>query len=206
MAPAPGGGVVSDTRRMAADFSEHPTSDGDAYRTLSSKTVYRNNWMRVREDTFARPDGSVDTYGVVDKENFAIVIAEAADGRFHLVEQFRYAIGKRSWEFPMGTWPAGHSGTVEELAKQELLEETGVRAANWRRIGQHVQQAGGFCSQGFDLFHATDLTEGPHDREDSEADMVQAVVTEAEFRQMIRDGVIVDAVTIAAYALLRLLG
>ena len=196
--------MVSDTRRMAADFSEHPTSDGDAYRTLSSKTVYRNNWMRVREDTFARPDGSVDTYGVVDKENFAIVIAEAADGRFHLVEQFRYAIGKRSWEFPMGTWPAGHSGTVEELAKQELLEETGVRAANWRRIGHHVQQAGGFCSQGFDLFHATELTEGQHEREDSEADMVQALVSEAEFRAMIRDGVITDAVTIAAYAMLRL--
>jgi 8-oxo-dGTP pyrophosphatase MutT (NUDIX family) len=191
---------------MAADSSDHPAADGAAYRTLSSKTVYRNNWMRVREDTFARPDGVVDTYGVVDKEDFAIVIAESGDGGFHLVEQFRYAIGKRSWEFPMGTWGAGHSGSVDELAKQELLEETGVRAASWRRIGGHVQQAGGFCSQGFDLFHATELTDGEHEREESEADMVQALVSEAEFRRMIRDGQIVDAVTIAAYALLRLLG
>jgi 8-oxo-dGTP pyrophosphatase MutT (NUDIX family) len=190
---------------MAADSSEHPAAAGAAYHTLSSKTVYRNNWMRVREDTFARPDGVIDTYGVVDKDDFAIVIAES-DGRFHLVEQFRYAIGKRSWEFPMGTWPAGHSGTVEELARQELLEETGVRAAKWRRIGHHVQQAGGFCSQGFDLFHATELTEGQHEREDSEADMVQALVSESDFRAMIRDGVIVDAVTIAAYAVLRLVG
>jgi len=190
---------------MAADSSDHESGDGGAYRTLTSKTVYRNNWMRVREDTFARPNGVVDTYGVVDKEDFAIVIAES-DGRFHLVEQFRYAIGKRSWEFPMGTWPIGHSGTVEELARQELLEETGVRAAHWRRIGGHVQHAGGFCSQGFDLFHATELTEGQHEREDSEADMVQALVSEAEFKQMIRDGKISDAATIAAYAMLRLLG
>jgi 8-oxo-dGTP pyrophosphatase MutT (NUDIX family) len=190
---------------MAADSSDHPAADVGAYRTLSSKTVYRNDWMRVREDTFARPDGVIATYGVVDKDDFAVVIAESA-GRFHLVEQFRYAIGKRSWEFPMGTWPAGHGGTVEELARQELLEETGVRAARWRRIGHHLKPAGGFCSTGFDLFHATELTEGQHDREDSEADMVQALVSEADFRAMIRDGVIVDAVTIAAYALWRLLG
>jgi 8-oxo-dGTP pyrophosphatase MutT (NUDIX family) len=190
---------------MAADSSDHPTAVGDAYRTLSSTTVYRSDWMRVREDTFVRPDGAVDTYGVVDKQDFAIVIAES-DGRFHLVEQFRYAIGKRSWEFPMGTWPAGHSGTPLELAQQELLEETGVRAAHWRRIGHHMQQAGGFCSQGFDLFHATELTEGQHQREDSEADMVQALVSETDFRAMIREGLIVDAVTIAAYAMLRLLG
>src|SRR5690349_14385200 len=106
----------------------------------------------------------------------------------------------------MRTWSAYTSGAVEDLVKQELLEETVVRAAKWRRIGHHVQQAGGFCSQGFDLFHATELTEGQHEREDSEADMVQALVSESDFRAMIRDGVIVDAVTIAAYAVLRLLG
>jgi len=190
---------------MPADAPEHPDIDDGAYRTLTSKTVYRNDWMRVREDTIARADGVVATYGVVDKQDFAIVIAESEAG-FHLVEQFRYAIGRRSWEFPMGTWPAGHTGTALELAQQELLEETGLTAAKWRRIGHHVQHAGGFCSQGFDLFHATELTEGAHAREDSEADMVQALVSEADFRAMIRDGVIVDAVTIAAYAMLRLLG
>ena len=69
-----------------------------------------------------------------------------------------------------------------------------------------MQAAGGFCSTGFDLFHATELTEGQHQLEASEADMVQALISEADFRAMIRDGVIVDAVTIAAYAMLRLLG
>ena len=132
--------------------------------------------MRVREDTYAQADGLVATYGVVDKNDFAVVIAEE-DGAFHLVEQFRYPIGRRSWEFPMGTWPAGQSGTREELARRELLEETGVTAATWRRLGGRMHEASGFCSQGFTVFHATDLTPGPHDREDTEADMVQAVVS-----------------------------
>jgi hypothetical protein len=67
-----------------------------------------------------------------------------------------------------------------------------------------MHEASGFCSQGFTVFHATDLTPGPHDREDTEADMVHAVVAEAEFRAMIADGRIVDAPTVAAYAFLRM--
>jgi 8-oxo-dGTP pyrophosphatase MutT (NUDIX family) len=172
---------------------------------LTSTTVYQNPWMRVREDTYSRPNGSVGTYGVVDKDDFSIVIAEE-DGGFHLVEQFRYAIGRRAWEFPMGTWPPGRSGTLEELARQELLEETGLTARTWRNLGPHLHEAGGFCSQGFKVFHATGLTEGEHRREESEADMVQALVAEAEFVQMVLDGRIVDSATITAYALLRLIG
>jgi 8-oxo-dGTP pyrophosphatase MutT (NUDIX family) len=184
---------------MASDPLDSVAAPG----RLTTKTVYRNNWMRVREDTYAQADGRVVTYAVVDKTDFAVVIAEE-DGAFHLVEQFRYPLGRRSWEFPMGTWSAGQSGPVEELARRELLEETGVTAATWRRISGRMHEASGFCSQGFTVFHATDLTPGPHDREDTEADMVHAVVAEAEFRAMIADGRIVDAPTVAAYAFLRM--
>jgi 8-oxo-dGTP pyrophosphatase MutT (NUDIX family) len=167
-----------------------------------SKVVYANAWMQVREDEFERTDGSTGIYGVVDKPDFAIVIAEQ-DGRFHLVEQFRYPIGRRSWEFPMGGWPPGKSGSILELAQAELREETGVTAGSWEQIA-HLYEAAGFCSQGFDVFHATDLTPGDHAREDSEIDMVQGEFTDAELRAMILDGTIVDATTIAAYGLLQL--
>jgi 8-oxo-dGTP pyrophosphatase MutT (NUDIX family) len=185
---------------MAADRIDHPTP----FRQLTTRTVYETKWMRVRQDTFAQPTGGIGTYSVVDKDDFAVVIAETDDA-FYLVEQFRYPIGARSWEFPMGTWSEGRSGSSEELARQELQEETGVTAASWRHLGHRMSQAPGFCSQGFDVFHATGLTMGEHNREDSEADMVSALVTETEFRAMIMDGRIVDGPTIAAYAVLRLL-
>lgn len=161
--------------------------------------------MSVREDVFLQADGAQALYGVVDRTDFAVVIAEE-DGGFHLVEQFRYPIGRRSWEFPMGTWPAGRTGSDLELARAELAEETGLTAATWRTLGGRLHEAPGFCSQGFTAFHATDLTPGEHRREASEIDMVSALVPEEEFRSMIRDGAIVDGVTIAAYALLRLVG
>ena len=106
----------------------------------------------------------------------------------------------------MGTWPAGSSGTAEELDRQELLEETGLTATSWRQLGGRMHHAPGFCSQGFTVFHATDLTAGPHDREPTESDMVQALVSETEFRSMIMDGRIVDGPTVAAHAIFRLLG
>jgi 8-oxo-dGTP pyrophosphatase MutT (NUDIX family) len=190
---------------MSFDPPDRLADTGPAPRQLTTETVYQTNWMQVREDTFERPDGTVATYGVVDRDDFALVIAEVG-GAFYLVEQYRYALRRRSWEFPAGTWPDGHSGTDEELARQELLEETGVTAQHLRRLGHRMTEASGFCSQGFTVFHATGLTVGEHQREDSEADMVSALIDEQEFRAMIADGRIFDAPTIAAYALLRLLG
>lgn len=43
-------------------------------RTVSSREVYRNAWMSVREDDIRRPDGSEGVYGVVDKPDYALVI------------------------------------------------------------------------------------------------------------------------------------
>jgi 8-oxo-dGTP pyrophosphatase MutT (NUDIX family) len=185
---------------MASEPPERSAPPGQ----LTTRTVYESNWMRVREDTFVQPNGVHATYSVVDKADFAIVVAQE-NGGFHLVEQFRYPIGRRSWEFPMGTWPSGHSGTAEQLARQELLEETGLTAVHWRQLGGRMHHATGFCSQGFTVFHATDLTPGTPNREATEADMEQALVSEAEFRDMLLDGRIIDGPTIAAYALFRML-
>ena len=168
----------------------------------ASTVVYANAWMQVREDEFERTDGGTGVYGVVDKPDFAIVVAEQ-DGQFHLVEQFRYPIGRRSWEFPMGGWPPGKGGSSLELAQAELREETGFTAMRWHHLAR-LYEAPGFCSQGFDVFHATVLTPGEHQREDSEIDMVQGVFTDAELRRMILDGTIVDSATITAYGLWQL--
>lgn len=180
--------------------------DSQSPERLTSRVAYRNPWLSVREDTFRRADGSVGLYGVVDKSDFALVIPEQRTGAgrgFHLVEQYRYAIDRRSWEFPMGTWPPGATGGALELAQVELREETGLTADRWRHLG-HLHHAPGFCSQGFDVFHATGLTAGRHDREQSEADMEMRFVPEADFVAMIADGTIVDGATLAAYLLLQL--
>jgi len=171
-------------------------------RTTSSREVYRNAWMRVREDLIERPDGTTGVYGVVEKPHFALVLARE-DGGFWLVEQFRHPVGRRSWEFPQGTWTQGSAGSAEELARTELAEETGLRAADLHHLG-HLDLARGLSTQEFDVWLATGLTPGPTAREASEADMRHAFVPETELRAMIADGRFTDGPSLAAYALLLL--
>lgn len=172
---------------------------------VASREVYRNPWMIVREDDVRRQDGSLGIYGVIDKPAYALVIARDGN-RVRLVEQFRYPIGLRRWEFPQGTAP----GTLDsdapepsELALRELREETGLSAGAVQLLGR-LDLAPGMSSQRGWVFLATDLTEGRHDRELEEQDMRSAWFTVEQIDGMIADGVITDAQSIAAWMLLRL--
>jgi 8-oxo-dGTP pyrophosphatase MutT (NUDIX family) len=167
---------------------------------VGGRVVYTNPWMTVREDTVRRLDGSTGVYGVVEKDDFALVVPRGPGG-FWLVEQYRYPIGRRAWEFPQGGWSPGTTGDAADLARAELSEETGVTARSWRHLG-HLAQAYGVSTQGFDVWLAEDLTEGEPHREATEADMVHRFVADAELEAMIRCGAVVDGASLAALTLL----
>jgi 8-oxo-dGDP phosphatase len=160
--------------------------------------------MTLREDDIRRPDGSTGIYAVVDKPTYALVIPRDGD-RFHLVEQFRYPLGLRRWEFPQGTAPEREHLERGDLAVRELREETGLRAASMAALGQ-LDVAPGMSSQRGWVFLATGITEGEHEREHEEQDMHSEWFTRAQVERMIRDGEITDAQSIAAWALLVLSG
>ncbi|MQA59979.1 MAG: NUDIX domain-containing protein [Actinophytocola sp.] len=170
--------------------------------TVASREVYANNWMRVREDAIRRADGSSGIYGVIDKPDYALVIPLDGD-RMHLVEQYRYPLGMRRWEFPQGTAPDRVDLDPRQLAVRELREETGLRAGAMEQIGL-LDVAPGMASQRGRVFLATELTEGDHEREHEEQDMRTAWFTRTEFERAIGTGEITDAQSIAAYAQLML--
>lgn len=179
----------------------------DPIERVASREVYRNAWMVVREDDVRRQDGSPGIYGVIDKPTYALVVARDGD-RYRLVEQFRYPIGLRRWEFPQGTAPGtldGNEPPPADLAARELREETGLRAASMVVLGQ-LDVAPGMSSQRGWVFLATGITEGEHDREPEEQDMRTEWFAGAQIDRMILDGTITDAQTLAAWTLLRLAG
>jgi 8-oxo-dGDP phosphatase len=166
---------------------------------ISSREIYRNPWLVFREDDIRRPDGSTGIYSVVDKPTYALVMPYDG-GRFRLVEQFRYPIGARRWEFPQGTAPDLADAEPAELAERELREETGLRATSLEVLGQ-LDVAPGMTSQRGWVFLATGIAEGEADREHEEQDMCSAWFSRDEVEQMIRSGVMADAQSIAAYGL-----
>jgi 8-oxo-dGTP pyrophosphatase MutT (NUDIX family) len=171
-------------------------------RTVSSRVVYTNPWLTLREDQVERADGSRGIYSVVDSHDFAVVLPFENDG-FHLVEQYRYPVGARSWEFPSGSFPAGVTGTPEQLAAAELREETGFTAGELVRLG-YLNPSNSMTGQRCHVFLATDLTPGAPDREATEQDMRQQWFPRAEVERMLAEGVITDGPSLAAYLLFTL--
>jgi len=174
-------------------------------RRLSSRVVYENPWLRLREDEIERSGdhgGPVrGVYAVVEKEDFAVVVPW--DGRaLTLVGQERYTLGRYTWELPQG----GVAGvTPEERARTELAEETGLRAGRLRHLG-HLDNAVGMSSQGYDVWLATELTAGAAAPEAEEVDMRTRRVTPREFERMVLDGELTDGSSVAAWMLLTLRG
>jgi 8-oxo-dGTP pyrophosphatase MutT (NUDIX family) len=176
------------------------TDAGEAIiRRISSRIVYQNPWMQLREDEIERPDRSRGIYSYVDKPDFVLIIPVEEHG-FYLIEQYRYPVSRRSWEFPQGTLPNRQHADPTELARRELAEETGLRARHIQRLA-YLHPAKGMSSQAFTVFIATGLEAGRHAREHEEQDMRQRWFSQTDFERMIQDGTITDAATIAAYLL-----
>ena len=172
-------------------------------RPVASREVYANQYLRLREDRIEFADGTPGVYTIVEKGDFTVVLPYA-DGGFWLVEQYRYPLGRREWEFPQGGWPPGHGGgTAEELAVAELVEETGLRADRLDHLGR-LNSAPGYASNHFDVYLATGLTAGEPQREPTEADMVHAFFPEEDVWEMVRSGRFRDSNCVAALALWQL--
>ena len=182
----------------------HPVDESDGQSvgptivTLSSREVYRNRWMRVREDEILRSNGQKGIYGVVEKPDGAIILPVDA-GRIWLVEQFRYTIQERALELPQGTWEREFEDP-EELARGELQEELGLTATQMIQLGT-LWIAYGFARQREHVFLASGLSPAEKNPDAEEHDLVVHSVSIAEFERMMLDGTIRDDCTLAAWGL-----
>ena len=175
-----------------------PPGAGRAIKTIASREVYRNRWLRLREDEILRSNGETGIYGVVEKDECAIILP-IENGHVWLVEQFRYTIQQRTLELPQGGWEM-EVDDPEELARGELKEETGLDAERMIPLGT-LWIAYGFTHQKQHVFLATGLSQKETDRDAEEHDMIVHRVAIEEFERMMMDGTIGDGCTVAAWGM-----
>jgi 8-oxo-dGTP pyrophosphatase MutT (NUDIX family) len=178
-----------------SEFPEPPDVE-----RLSSREIYRNPWMSLTEDEVRRRDGSTGLYGVVHSADFVLIVPFDGE-RFHLVEQFRYPIGARRWEFPQGSVGDPVDLRPEQMAAVELAEESGLTAGSLELLG-YLHHAYGRATNGFHAFYATDLTPVDAHREPEEQDMRTGAFTATELWALVDSGRLTDAASLAALALL----
>lgn len=174
---------------------------------LEGRETYRNAWLSVTEDVVRRADGSTGIYGVVHRAPGVVVIARrVVDGieHFCVVEQYRYPLGARRWEFPAGTTD-DRDFDAEAAARRELREETGVHA-DATGVLAVLDVAPGFSSQRTTIVLAEELHDGVADRDVTEADMKWAWWTRHDVGDAIAGGRMVDAQSVAGWGVLLTLG
>lgn len=165
------------------------------WQRLSSKTVYENDWMQVREDDVINPGGGRNAYGHVHFKNRAVAIIPLDDqDNTWLVGQERYTLDDYSWELPMGGAPLGEEPLA--AAQRELLEETGITARNWTEL-MRLHTSNSITDELGLVFIATDLSIGEPDFEETE-DLAIRKLPVDDAVQMALDGEITDAISVAA--------
>jgi len=170
-----------------------PTPPPDPWRTLSTREVYTNPWICVREDRVLRPDGSPGLYGVVSMSPAVGVVAVTAREEVVLVGQWRYALGEYSWELVEGGVDAGEQPLA--AIQRELAEEAGYRAGSWSTLGPPLTVSNSVTDQRGRLFVARDLTPVPRAPDPTE-ELVVAEVPLSAALELIDRGLISDSLSI----------
>jgi ADP-ribose pyrophosphatase len=168
--------------------------EDNPWKTLASRTVYDNAWIRVEEHEVINPSGGRNRYGKVCFKNRAVgIIALDANDNIYLVGQTRYTLGEYSWELPMGGAPLAEDPLA--AAKRELREETGLTAGRWREL-LCVHTSNSITDEAGIVYVAEQLSEGEQDLEETE-DLAVHVVPFADAYRRVLDGRITDAISVA---------
>ena len=164
---------------------------------VSSRQIYKGV-VGFNKDTVLLPNGK--TAGrVYLAHRGASAIVPVEKGEVYLVQQYRYPIGRTTWEIPAGKFEPGQ--TPLACAKAELAQETGLRAAKWQKLTV-FNPSNAFSTEFLHIYLATDFKSGQTQLDEDEFVNVKKFPLEQVYT-WIRRGKIQDAKTIIGLLLYR---
>lgn len=173
------------------------SSSASSWQTTSSKIVYENPWLFVREDTVITPSGKDGLYGVVESKSESVfVVPIDTDGNTYIVQQEHYTTKELAWQCVAGRTDGE---PIDVAAKRELLEEAGLKAESIT-ILSHARTASGVSTFRSNLCLARDLTP---DMTYFDADEITTIkkIPLKDVQKMIVAGEITATESIAAFLL-----
>lgn len=158
-----------------------------------SKQDYGNKFS-VERLLVQFPDGRQTEFYMRSGQDYAVVVPMIEENTFIMVEQPRLGIEGMSLEFPMGQVDKKKD---EEIATDELREETGYRAEKLTLLGKLLPSPG-WSMQKAQIYLAEGLIEGIPEPEPFETITVRKVSIQ-ELKQLILEGKMISMPTISAF-------
>ena len=162
--------------------------------TIESSVAYRGRIVNVRVGTVRLSRGTVSTREIVEHSECVCVVPLDDDYNVVMVRQYRKPAEEVLLEVPAGGVERGEANRAAVL--RELQEETGYTADNLQHLSSFWTTPG-FCTELMHAYLATDLRPG-HLSQDPDEDIEVVKVPLDKMRQMIRNGEIKDAKSIAS--------
>ena len=167
------------------------------WKTLSTKPMYANRWLSLREDLVELPDGRTTIYGVVTCGQCVGILPFLDPDTVLLIQQYRYVARRMTWEMPTGGVHAAEA--IEEAAQRELAEEIGYRAGRLTHVSTyHTSKS--VLDETAHLFLGEEMTNLELPPDETEFIEVRPFPFSKVF-QMVLSGEIVDSMTIIAVLL-----
>ena len=159
--------------------------------------IHNGAIVDIYQDRMVLPDGSEENFDFIKHKGAAAVIPVMDDGRIIMVRQYRNAIDSYTLEIPAGGLDGADEPT-KVAAHRELEEETGYYA-NMEDVEflLTLYTTVAFCNEKIDIYVARNLTKTKQHLDDDEFIDVEKFTID-ELADMVLDGKIVDAKTIAA--------
>jgi 8-oxo-dGTP pyrophosphatase MutT (NUDIX family) len=105
------------------------------WKLISSKYLFKDNWLTMRADRCEKPDGKIiDPYYVYEFPDWVTAVAITKENEVIMVRQYRHALGKTILEIPGGCVDATDQN-MEAAVARELLEETGYQFESFEFLG-----------------------------------------------------------------------
>jgi ADP-ribose pyrophosphatase len=171
-----------------ADFAGMP------WGRRSTRQIYQNKWIALREDIVELPDGRTTIYGVVTCSECVGVLPFLDSATVLMIKQYRYVAKRVTWEMPTGGMHPGESR--EEAAQRELAEEIGYRAGKLIWLSS-FDTSKSVVDEAAHLFLGEDLVKVQLPADDTEFIEVRPFPFK-EVLQMVLRGDITDSMTIIA--------
>jgi ADP-ribose pyrophosphatase len=156
--------------------------------------LYQAKRFRVERVMQESADGSRHARDVVRHPGAVTILPVLEDGRLCFVEEYRAAVEERLVELPAGTLEPPEEPS--KTALRELAEETGYRAARIEHLTT-LCMSPGILDEKMYVYVASGLTAGDMALEAGE-DIRVLLLTWQEALEMVRDGRIHDAKTVAS--------